>query len=248
MEPFEIIAHRGASGHAPENTLAAINKALEFNVDRIEVDVHQTKDERIVVIHDDTLERTTTGLGPVNEQVYDALKEFDAGTWFSPEFKDERIPLLSSVLETIKGKAKLIIEIKNGSQINPDIEKNTWKLVTQHNMQDSTVISSSRITVLNRFKSFAPEARLAKIITPKELWRSLFQNGSFMQKYNLMTHIKELHPHWSFIDNHFIEWAQNHNLPVYPWTVNKERKMRALLDRGVQGIITNFPDTANKIR
>ncbi|MFC1729085.1 glycerophosphodiester phosphodiesterase [candidate division KSB1 bacterium] len=248
MDNFQIVAHRGASGEAPENTIAAIRKAVDYESDRIEIDVQQTRDGRVVVLHDTTLDRTTDGTGPVNRFNYDELKPLDAGSWFDTEFRGERIPLLEEVLELVKAGTGIIIELKSGSQLYPDIEKKVWSIIQYFKLEESTVISSSRVTVLNTLKSVAPDAKLGKIITPKELWRSLFQDGSLMFKQGLINHIKELHPHWSFVDNQFMEWAKSHDLSVIPWTVNKERKMRAMIDRGVHGIITDFPDLAHKFK
>jgi glycerophosphoryl diester phosphodiesterase len=246
MKEFQIIAHRGASGHAPENTIAAITKALEIGVDKIEIDVHQSSDGRIVVIHDETLNRTTNGNGSIHEQAYGELKKLDAGSWFAPEFSNERIPLLEEVLETVGSSAEVIIELKYGSQLYPNIVNNIYEIIKKFKQAD-TVLSSSRITILTALKTIAPAAKLAKIITPKELWRSLFQSNSFMYKQDLFKHITELHPHWSFIDKQFMEHAEKLKLEVFPWTVNKERKMRAMKDRGVHGVITNFPDVTKKI-
>ncbi len=242
-----IIAHRGASGHAPENTTASVLKAIEMKADHIEIDVQQSKDGKVVVIHDNSLDRTTNGTGDILNFSCDELKKLDAGSWFDSRFKGEKIPLLEEVAEIVKGKAGLIVEIKNGSEFYPDIEKNVWDTIKRTGLEDNAVISSSRITVLSKIKSIAPEARLGKIITPNELWRSLFQPNSFIFKLGLINHITDLHPHWSFVDKNFIQYAEKHNLNVYPWTVNKERKMRTMINRGVNGIITNYPDIAYKI-
>jgi len=247
MRKFRIVAHRGASGYAPENTIAAIKLAVEAKADAIEIDVHQTKDGKIIVIHDAELDRTTNGSGPVHSLTYKDISKYDAGAWFAPEFEGEHVPLLDEVIEETKGKTGLLIEIKFGSQLYPGIEKNVWSTVRNHGMEDNAIISSSAVTVLNRLRQEAPGIRLAKVITPKELWRSLFQPNSFIIKQKLIDHIYELHPHWSFIDSHFMEWAESHDLPVIPWTVNKKRKIRAMLDRGAHGIITNYPDLAKNI-
>jgi len=247
MEDFKIIAHRGASGHAPENTLAAIKKALEIGAHAVEIDIHQTQDNRIVVIHDETLERTTTGIGSIKSKTYDELRKLDAGSWFAHEFTGERIPLLEEVFETIGDKAELIIELKNGSQVYPKIESNLWALIRENGFENSTVVSSSRVTVLNTLKKIAPSARLGKVIAPRELWRTFFQPGSFFVKNGLINHLKELHPHWTFIDHHLMELAKSHDLKVIPWTLNKERKIRAMIDRGVHGVITDYPEIAFKV-
>ena len=120
-----VLAHRGYSAKAPENTMAAFELALAVGADGIELDVHMTRDGEIVVIHDDTLDRTTNGKGPVSDQTMAELRELDAGSWFSPEFAGERIPTLKLVLELIKDKDVLLnIEIKTGlgfQQLNEEL-------------------------------------------------------------------------------------------------------------------------------
>jgi glycerophosphoryl diester phosphodiesterase len=248
MKDFKIIAHRGASGLTPENTMASFQKALELGIDAIELDVRQTSDGHLIVLHDDDLGRTTPHTGPAAGITYSEIRKLDAGSWFGPSFKNEYIPLLSEVLDLVKNKAEIIIEVKDGSRLYPDIEKNIIAMIRTNSMTEKIAVSSSRITILNHFKTLAPDFRLAKILTPREYWRSLFQADSYIVKQNLVQHIKEIHPHWTFIDAQFVEWADSMGLSVYPWTVNKERKIRSLLDRGVSGIITNHPELAQKIK
>ncbi|MEE3004529.1 MAG: glycerophosphodiester phosphodiesterase family protein, partial [Chloroflexota bacterium] len=109
---FINIAHRGASAYTPENTFAAFDKALALGVDNVEFDVHFSADGHIVVIHDDTLDRTTNGSGPVTAQTLDRLRSLDAGEWFSAEFKGQSIPTLAHLLERYKGWLHFHIEIK----------------------------------------------------------------------------------------------------------------------------------------
>jgi len=247
MTKIKIVAHRGASGYAPELTFAAFSKALETGVDSIEVDVHQSADGKIVIFHDLTLDRTTNGTGLVASKTYKELRQLDAGSWFDPAFAGEKILLFNEFIELVKGKAGIIVEVKYGSQIYPEIENNILTILKSSGMLHDSVVSSSRVTILNTFKTIAPDLRLGKVLTPKELWRSLFQYNSFAHKQKLLEHIKEIHPHWSFVDSHFMNWARLVDLEVFPWTINKERKIRVMIDRGVNGVITDFPDVARRV-
>ena len=110
-----VVAHRGCSGRAPENTIAAFEMALEQGSDMIECDVRLTKDEEVVVFHDRALDRTTNGKGPVEQRTLEELKRLDAGSWFSSKFSGERIPTLSEVLHLLEGRAFLNIELKTDS-------------------------------------------------------------------------------------------------------------------------------------
>lgn len=247
MAKIKVVAHRGASGHAPELTFAAFSKAIEMGADSIEVDVHQSADGKIVIIHDQTLDRTTNGTGLIASKTYKELQRLDAGSWFDDSFAGERIPLFSEFIESVKGKVEIIVEVKHGSQIYPGIEKNLRSILQSYDMTHDAVVSSSRVTILNTFKTIAPGLRLGKVLTSKEFWRSLFQSNSFVHKQKLLEHIKEIYPHLSFINSNFMDWAVPLGFDVIPWTINKERKIRAMIDRGVHGVITDFPDIARRV-
>jgi glycerophosphoryl diester phosphodiesterase len=118
-----IIGHRGAAGLAPENTLASIEKALSLGVDRIEIDIHQTKDNVLVVIHDETLERTTNGKGKIKDLTYREILKYSAGAKFSPACENEKVPTLAEVLDLIDGKSQLLIELKKATAITPELLK-----------------------------------------------------------------------------------------------------------------------------
>jgi len=242
MTKLLIIAHRGASGYAPENTMSAFQTALTMGADAIEVDVQQTSDGNIIIIHDDTLDRTTNGTGKVAEKSYKELQSLDAGSWFNPKFSGERIPLLRDFFELIHKKVHAIIEVKYGSSVYPDIEKNVIALIQSYELMDSVIVSSSRITVLQTFYSLLPALKLGKVLTPREHWRSLFLLNPISTKQDLTAIIKEIHPHWSFIDAEFMEWARLAGMTVCPWTINTVMKAKAVVERGVQGVITNYPD------
>ncbi|MFC1493567.1 glycerophosphodiester phosphodiesterase [candidate division KSB1 bacterium] len=247
MSDIRIIAHRGASGYAPENTMASFAKAVELGADEVELDVHQTADGRIVVIHDPVLNKTTNGHGRICRTDLAQLLKYDAGFWFDDSFKGEKVPLLEEILDFLKGKAKVIIEVKFGSRIYPGIEKNILDIITDIRMTDDVTVSSSKVTVLKAIKNISDQIELAKILTPRELWRPLFQTNSFIHRHSLFNRITELHPHWSFIDPRFMKWAKSANKKVIVWTVNKERRMRIAAGKGVDGIITNYPDKARLV-
>ncbi|HSC72353.1 MAG TPA: glycerophosphodiester phosphodiesterase family protein, partial [Candidatus Methylomirabilis sp.] len=120
MERLEVHAHRGASGLAPENTLAAFRKALELGVDALEMDLHVTRDGVVVVIHDEKLERTTDGRGSIDELTLDEVKRWDAGGKFAPAFRGERIPTLREVIELVKATGDTRIRLDLELKYRPD--------------------------------------------------------------------------------------------------------------------------------
>src|SRR5699024_8402340 len=162
MNPL-IMAHRGASGNAPENTMAAFQLAVDEGADGIELDVHLSKDGEIVVIHDDTLNRTTNGTGNVHEKDLAELKTYDAGSWFDPKFSEERIPLLQEVIDILPESVFLNIEIKNSPIVHTGIEQKLVDLLGKNNRLNDTLISSFDHESLYTIKKLAPELKIGII-------------------------------------------------------------------------------------
>src|SRR5688572_6141319 len=149
-----VIAHRGASSYAPENTLAAFDLALEMEVRHIELDVDLTSDGHIVVIHDHTVDRTTNGSGPVPSHTLATLRSLDAGAWFGPQFAGERIPTFDEVLARYKGRAHLHVEIKGRS---PFLSRETADVIRKHGMERQVTITSFQKVRLEEMRAYAPE-------------------------------------------------------------------------------------------
>ncbi len=155
---IDVIAHRGASAYAPENTIAAFKKAIEMKAHWFELDVHLTADNKLPVIHDDDLKRITGVEGKVTEKKWDEIKELDAGSWFSPQFKGEKIPLLEDALKVARGKIGVYIEVKSSDNDDPIIplivktlagkDKMTPELMKQ--LEDVIYGSKSRNIILAR--------------------------------------------------------------------------------------------------
>lgn len=158
----KVYAHRGSSGTHPENTLAAINDAIVAGVDGIEIDVQKTKDGKLVVIHDEAIDRTTSGKGLVKDLTLAKIQSYDAGEWFAPEFKGERIPVLEDVLEALQGTSvHLNIELKNNIINYPEIEADVYKALINYDMLEQTLISSFNHKSLATLAKKFPKADLA---------------------------------------------------------------------------------------
>ena len=141
MPKFMNIAHRGASSYAPENTFAAYDKALAMGTNYIELDVHLTSDDHIVIIHDDTVDRTTNGTGPVSNFTLNELRALDAGAWFGPKYKGEPIRSLGETLEHYKGRLYFHIEIK-ARKVTGGLARRTIDMVRGYGLTDSVAITS----------------------------------------------------------------------------------------------------------
>ena len=190
MQNLTITGHRGAAAYAPENTIASLKKAMELNVNRVEIDVHQTKDGRIVVMHDNTLDRTTNGSGVIAEMNYDEMSGFLANVGFESEFPDEKIPLLSEVLELVCPNNVLLIEVKEGSSIYPGIEQKVIDLINTHGIAENVIVQSFRDEVLENTRKLAPEIILHKL---------------FLYKLPLIPVINDDTWHWKSLKSYDVE-------------------------------------------
>ena len=215
-----VIAHRGASGTAPENTMAAFRQAVEMGADMIELDVQRTKDGQVVVIHDATLERTTNGSGAVRELTYAEIEQLDAGSWFGEgqEFAGERVPLLKEVLEFTKGKCALNIEIKNIPYADPGIEQAVVDLLHETGFLEQVIISSFDHSCLHRIARLEPNVPTA----------CLFSH--YPPVWPVWT--RDLHPSWQVIRPSSCH-GYGSGRKVNVWTVDKPERWAWLLRRAL---------------
>ncbi|TAF64576.1 MAG: glycerophosphodiester phosphodiesterase [Cytophagales bacterium] len=240
-----IIAHRGASSVAPENTLIAIKKALDFEADIIEIDVFQTSDSVVILMHDETLDRTTNGEGRIEEHSYLELSRLEAGSWFSPSFAREPIPRLEEVIELINGEARLLIEIKEGGN---NIEQNVLKIINQYKAKDWCIVQSFDAGVVQTVKDLdknieVHQLAVGNISALPFHWNRGLRIGSVYQ-YNNTSHINL---NYQYVSAKVVRKIHEQGQKIYVWTVNKPEDMRRLAAMGVDGIITDYPDVAKKI-
>jgi len=234
-----IIAHRGASKQAPENTMAAFRRALELGADGIELDVHLTSDGYLAVIHDEMLDRTSNGKGLVRDRTLAELKELDFGSWFSKDFSGERIPELNEVLRLLSDWDGLLnIEIKNGPVFYPGIEKAVADAVRKYKRLNRTIISSFNHYSLVDIRKYEPGIKtaplyMAGIYQPWEYARSIGASAIHPLFYNIVPEV-------------MLGCKQN-NIMVNPFTVDQPEHIKAMAAAGVDGIITDVPDIALKI-
>ncbi|TCM93277.1 glycerophosphoryl diester phosphodiesterase [Paenibacillus sp. BK033] len=227
-------AHRGASGNYPENTMIAFEKAIELGAAGIETDVQMTKDGELVLIHDEMLRRTT-GLNSLvaDIQSHDLL-QLDAGSWFSPNFKDARIPTLAQLLDLAGQTGTILnIELKNGIAPYPGMEQKVIETVRAYGMENQVILSSFNHYSLIECKRLAPEIRTG-ILYMEGLYRPW--------KYALSIGASALHAsHFAVLPDWVAEAAQ-HGVIYNVFTVNEPAEMLRLIQAGVAGIITDYPE------
>ena len=234
-----IIAHRGASAYAPENTLSAFEKAIEMGSLIIETDVHQTKDSVLVLMHDLTVDRTTNGAGLIKNISINDFKQLNIKQ--QKTLLKEHPPILEEVIQMINGRCKLLIELKKGNSYYPNIEKHLIDLIKKYNAQSwiYTIHSFEKEALLNIAKRDS-NINLQKLIVFKlPLVSFNFDKHFSKDDYN---NWQGVNVYYKFCNKRLIKKLHKLNKTVYVWTVNSPRKARKFARLGVDGIITNKPD------
>jgi glycerophosphoryl diester phosphodiesterase len=236
-----MLAHRGAMVYAPENTMTAFELALEQGAHGFELDVKLSADGEIVVFHDATVERTTNGQGRVSQLDLAALRELDAGSFFSEEFRGEKIPTLAEAFETFGNRAFFNVELTNYTTRRDGLADKVCELVEQFGFQDRVLFSSFLPSNLKRTRSLLPD-------TPRGLlalggWLGLWSRsfGFTFGDY------QALHPGLRDVTPRQIARVHRLKRNVYVWTVNAAEDIRRLINWGVDGILTDDPKLAVEV-
>jgi glycerophosphoryl diester phosphodiesterase len=230
LQGFLVVAHRGASSYAPENTIAAFDLALQMGIRHLELDVHLTCDDHLVVIHDDTVDRTTNGTGPVANQTLVALQALDAGAWFGQAFAGARIPTLADVLTRYHGRAYLHIELKGHTAHLP---QQTVDLVRTHGMVQYATFTSFQHIHLQTMRAYAPECPTGWLV------------GAISDAVVVQAHALgcvQLCPHASLVTPGLVQHLHAEGFIVRAWGVANDVLMRQVVDAGADGMTVNFPD------
>jgi len=227
-------AHRGASGYFPENTMISFEKAIELGATGIETDVQMTSDGVLVLIHDEYVNRTTNGLGLVKDFTYADLNNLDAGSWFSENYKSEKIPTAKELIILAKENNILLnLELKNGEIIYHGIEEKLIEMLYKYKYEDKVILSS-----FNHYSMVHCKEISSRIKTGLLYMAGLYQPEIYCKQ----TGADALHPYFYSINKEIIDNAKEEGLLVNPFTVNDEANMKSLIASGVDGLITNYPD------
>jgi glycerophosphoryl diester phosphodiesterase len=236
-----IFAHRGASFYAPENTLPAFELALEQNSDGIELDAKLSADDQVVIIHDQTLDRTTNGVGKVGDFSLKDLKELDAGVKFSPIYKGTPIPTLAEALGAIGRKCLTNIELSNYTSPFDRLPEKVAGILTEHSLEDHVIISSFNPLALIKFHRFLPVVPLGLLAMPGfPGWWARSVLGRWIPHQALHPEVRDTH-------ESLIRKCHRHGIRVHPYTINSKRIMAQLFLFGVDGIFTDDPPLAQKV-
>ncbi len=225
------VAHRGASGTFPENTLSAFRAAIDAGAVMCELDVQLSCDGAVVVIHDETVDRTTDGKGEVAALTLEELKRLDAGAKFKGKggaLKGERIPTLDEVFAVTNGKCGLNIELKAGG-----LEHQVAQIMQARNALSDSIASSFNWEYLKNIQQLNFNIRVGLLAEEKPI--DLMRSAVAMRAH-------AINPRWDMVTADLCKAAHEHGLKVYTWTVDADARMRALIECGVDGIMTNYPE------
>ena len=232
-----IVAHRGFSANYPENTMTAFKAGVDAGAQMVELDVHMTRDRELVVIHDDTVNRTTNGKGPVDEYTLPKLKNLDAGHWFHPRFAGEQIPTLKEVLRQLSHRVLINIEIKSEYGQNPlvlgAIEEGVLDLLKREDVFAAVLISSFDPWIIENIKRTNDSLAVAFISKTTEGEKTV----NFCRGLNVFS----FHPHFLSVDKELVKRMHAAGIQVFPYNVNSELEFQRLIDTGADGLITAEP-------
>jgi glycerophosphoryl diester phosphodiesterase len=235
---IQVMAHRGASAYAPENTLAAFRLAIAQRADWLELDVQQTRDGHLVVFHDLRVDERTNGRGAVRELTLAQIRDLDAGGKFSPEFAGERVPTFDEVLQLAsQHNVKLFPELKNPS-LYPGIEERLAASVAAHGYQERTIVQSFSADSLRRFREINPRQRLALIYSSQQPLRDEPPGW-----------VGVLGPEWSLVasERTLVRDAHATGRQVVVWTLDTPGQVHQAIEARVDGIVTNRPDVVRAL-
>ncbi|MFN0156556.1 MAG: glycerophosphodiester phosphodiesterase [Bacteroidota bacterium] len=242
--PF-VVAHRGSSGSAPENTLAAFSLAIDEGADVVELDVRMTRDFFLVVLHDGDIKRTTNGEGGVWDFTLQELRAFDAGMWYGPKFRGERVPTLRQVMELLLAHVNLNIEVKTDGEPRPRkhiaMEEACILAIMEKKFEDRTIVSSFDHDYLKRFHHLYPSIKTGALylpsrdaaVKPSQMARGLGVSAFICSKNHLTAAM--------------VKDAHDRNMAVAGYSINTEQELEQMLALGVDTVVTDHPKLIIKL-
>ncbi len=231
---MKVYAHRGYSGKYPENTMLAFRKALEAGTDGVEMDVQLSRDGEVVIIHDETLDRTTSGSGFVKDYTLAELKKLDAGKVFAGRFEKQEIPTFREFCDWLKGTSLVAnVELKNSVIYYPEMEKKCVDIIRAAGLEKQIIFSSFNHATLFRLKELAPEIPVGALMENTELTYAGFYCRQFGFRY--------YHPDAALLTEGTVKECKENGVGLNVWTVNDLSSFEKLVEWDVDGVITNFP-------
>ncbi|RLL41122.1 glycerophosphodiester phosphodiesterase [Oceanobacillus piezotolerans] len=233
------VAHRGASGHAPENTMSAFHKGVEMKADYIEIDVQMTKDGELVVIHDTTVDRTTNGTGDVGDLTFEEIRELDAGSWFGEGYAGEKVPTFEEILDTFRGKVGILIELK-APELYPGIEEKVADALTERNMErpnnDKIIIQSFNHESMKISKELLPS--IPHGVLAGMSWADVTEE----QLAEFATYADYFNPNMNIVTHELVSNVHEAGMKIFAYTSRTQEQADRLFQLNVDGIVSDFPE------
>ncbi|QJD83151.1 glycerophosphodiester phosphodiesterase [Cohnella herbarum] len=248
-EKIVTVAHRGASGYAPESTLASYRLGIRMNADYIEIDLQETLDGELIAMHDETVNRTTNGSGRVKSLSLDEIKSLDAGSWFNEkhqiyareEYVNEKVPTLREIFEAFGKDTRYMLEVKSPEE-NPGLEEKMWALVTEFDLADHIAVQSFSKESLLKIREWDTDVPLFQL-----LWYSRPAYISDTRLQEISGYANGIGVNFLRINESFVHKVKNAGLLMYPYTVNYQLNMDKALKWGVDGVHTDYPDRFKEV-
>ncbi|QBP41984.1 glycerophosphodiester phosphodiesterase [Paenisporosarcina antarctica] len=238
VRKVDNIAHRGAAGYAPENTMAAFDKAIEMKADYIEMDIQRTKDGELVIIHDTSVDRTTDGSGYVRDLTLNELRSLDAGSWKGTEFAGEKIPTFDQVLDKYHGKIGILLELK-APELYPGIEESIAEELKDRNLDkpqnQKMILQSFNFESMKKMNTLLPNIPIG-VLT----WSKAHTTPQALKEFS--AYADYFNPSYGLINEDLVNLVHSLGMKIQSWTVRSQASADFLLEMKVDGIITDYPD------
>ncbi|MFB5089675.1 glycerophosphodiester phosphodiesterase family protein [Psychrobacillus sp. PGGUH221] len=234
----ENVAHRGATGYAPENTIAAFDLAVDMKADYIEIDVQRSKDGKLVLIHDTTVDRTTDGTGKVGDLTFEQLRSLDAGSWKGEQFVGELILTFEEILDRYHGKIGILIELK-APELYPGIEEQVAEVLKERNLDkpqnEKIIIQSFNFESVKRVDQLLPQVPVGVLTSNRA-------DTTFEALQEFSTYADWFNPSYGIVTEELVNQVHSQGMQIGSWTVRSQEAADFLLEMGVDAIISDYPD------
>ncbi|EIT86214.1 GlpQ [Fictibacillus macauensis ZFHKF-1] len=244
------VAHRGASGYAPEHTMLSYELGDVMHGDYVEIDLQMTKDGKLIAMHDETVNRTTNGSGRVKDLTLADIKKLDAGSWFNKQYPERarsvyvglRVPTLSEIFKKLGPTKKYYIETKS-PDVYPGMEEELLRLMNKYHIsKETTLIQSFSKESLLKVKRLDPDVKLVQLLSYKKTAVMTDE-----QLAELKTYAMGIGPNFTYLTKEYVQKVRTAGLAIHPYTVNEVADMTRLIEWGVTGMFTNYPNRLHSV-
>ncbi|WP_066389249.1 glycerophosphodiester phosphodiesterase [Neobacillus mesonae] len=245
------VSHRGASGHAPEHTLISYDMGEKMHGDYIEIDLQMTKGGQLIAMHDEKVDRTTGGTGFVKDYTLEEIKQLDAGSWFNekypqyanPDYAGVKVPTLEEIFQKFGKNNQYYIETKS-PEIYPGMEKELLRLIDKYGIDKETLlVQSFSPQSLEIMHKLDPSVKLVQLLSYKTNTAITDEEIAAIKEYAM-----GVGPNHTYLNEEYVQKVVNNGLEIHPYTVNDKERMAQLIDWGVTGMFTNFPDLLHEVK